>query len=112
MAVAAADLHAAIDALITNVLTHTPEGTDFRVSIVGLSDDLLELTVEDDGQGWPKNFRPRRGRSGRGSTGLGLDIARQAAEGSGGQLRLERTPSAGARVVMVFPVTRSEFGPL
>jgi signal transduction histidine kinase len=32
-----------------------------------------------------------RGRSGAGSTGLGLDIARRTAEGSGGALRVAST---------------------
>jgi signal transduction histidine kinase len=101
VSVAAAELHAAIDALITNVLTHTAERTGFRVAVTAHS-GMSQLAVEDDGPGWPRDFRPRRGRSGRGSTGLGLDIARQVAEGSGGQLRLEQGTNGGARAVLTF----------
>jgi signal transduction histidine kinase len=40
-----------------------------------------------------------RGASGRGSTGLGLDIARRTAEASGGALRLSSSP-AGTSVTL------------
>jgi signal transduction histidine kinase len=39
-----------------------------------------------------------RGSSGRGSTGLGLDIARRAAESTGGNLRIDRSALGGAQV--------------
>jgi signal transduction histidine kinase len=42
-----------------------------------------------------------RGRSGGGSTGLGLDIARRTAEVSGGELRISSS-TAGTTVVLVL----------
>jgi signal transduction histidine kinase len=42
----------------------------------------------------------QRGRSGRGSTGLGLDIARRVAESGGGELRIDRSALGGAQVQM------------
>jgi len=77
-----ADVEAVLDALAGNVFEHTPEATAFRVSALGHETGGL-LVVEDDGPG----FDPRlldRGQSGRGGTGLGLDIARAVAERSGG----------------------------
>jgi signal transduction histidine kinase len=41
-----------------------------------------------------------RGRSGAGSTGLGMDIARRTAQASGGALRLGRSPAGGAAVTV------------
>jgi signal transduction histidine kinase len=81
VAVAADDLAAALDAVLGNVFAHTPDGTELSVSL-----------------------RPRAGggatlgASGSGSTGLGMDIARQAAETAGGALAVEAGPEGGARV--------------
>jgi signal transduction histidine kinase len=47
------------------------------------------LEVRDRGPGIPDGA-VHRGRSDRGSTGLGLDIARACAEASGGRLDVER----------------------
>jgi signal transduction histidine kinase len=82
------DLRAALDALLENCVAHTPDGTPVEVV---LSDEgpLVRLDVRDRGPGLPEDA-VRRGRSDRGSTGLGLDIARSCAEASGGALELHR----------------------
>jgi signal transduction histidine kinase len=95
---AAADLGAAVDALLGNVFAHTPEGTGFRVVVRPRAGGGAEVTVADDGPGLP-SAAVDRGTSGGGSTGLGLDIARRTAEGSGGALRVPSSP-AGAAVVL------------
>jgi len=100
--VPAADLKATIDALIANVFAHTPEGTGFRVEVAVGEDGRGRLVIEDDGPGWPGGFQLERGRSGRGSTGLGLDIARRTAEASGGAFRVGPSESGGARVELEF----------
>lgn len=92
------DLTAALDALLGNVFRYTPEGTRFGVSLVHQA-DLVALVVEDAGPGIADAGRAvRRGASGGGSTGLGLDIARRAAESTGGSLHVDRGPLGGARV--------------
>jgi signal transduction histidine kinase len=104
VAVSAEDLAAAVDALLGNVFAHTDEGVAFSVTLRARPDGA-ELVVEDHGTG----FEPaaeRRGVSGAGSTGLGLDIARRTAESSGGSLRIERTPRHRTRVTVVLLTDR------
>ncbi|WP_394617809.1 ATP-binding protein [Lentzea sp. JNUCC 0626] len=92
------DLAAALDALLGNVFRYTPEGTRFAVTLVHQA-DLVALVVEDAGPGIADTAQAvRRGASGGGSTGLGLDIARRAAERTGGSLHVDRGPLGGARV--------------
>ncbi|MFD4641889.1 ATP-binding protein [Lentzea sp. NPDC058436] len=92
------ELAAALDALLGNVFHYTREGTRFAVTLVHQA-DLVALVVEDAGPGIADFRRAvRRGASGGGSTGLGLDIARRAAESTGGSLHVDRGPLGGARV--------------
>jgi signal transduction histidine kinase len=97
VASASPDVAAAIDALIGNVLAHTPEGTAFRIEVIS-SADGARLTVSDDGPGIADASVVERGVSGAGSTGLGLDIVRRTAEAAGGRLQLRRAPGGGALV--------------
>ncbi|MFG2023548.1 sensor histidine kinase [Streptomyces sp. NPDC048825] len=100
VAVSADELAAALDALIGNVLDHTPQGTPFRVT-ARATPEGPELLVADEGPGFPGAHATERGSSGAGSTGLGLDIARRTAEESGGRFRTENVP--GAQVTLTFP---------
>ena len=84
----AEDLAAAIDALVENVVAHTPDGTPARITLtrttVGAGQGV-RIVVADKGPGIPLGAG-ERGRSDRGSTGLGLDIARRCAEAAGGRI--------------------------
>jgi signal transduction histidine kinase len=83
------DLGAAVDALLGNVFAHTPEGTGFSVSVRPRPGGGAQVVVADRGPGLPvPGGALVRGHSDGGSTGLGLDIARRTAEGSGGALQL------------------------
>jgi signal transduction histidine kinase len=92
------DLAAAVDALIGNVFTHTPDGTGLDVDVRPRNGGGAVVTVKDGGPGVP-DAAVERGRSGGGSTGLGLDIARRTAEASGGALRISSSP-AGTSVAL------------
>ncbi len=94
----AEDLGAAVDALMENVVAHTPEGAPFSV-LLRATDDGALLEVADSGPGLPDGVG-ERGRSDRGSSGLGLDIARRCAEASGGSMATGRSPSGGALVAL------------
>ncbi|HEX6419829.1 MAG TPA: ATP-binding protein [Acidimicrobiales bacterium] len=95
---------ATVDALVGNVFAHTPDGTAYAVRVRAGS-GRATLVVEDAGPGIEA---PRaavgRGASRAGSTGLGLDIARRAAEAAGGGLAIDRSPLGGARVTWDVPL--------
>jgi signal transduction histidine kinase len=96
--VAESDLVSAVDCMLGNVFQHTPEGTGFEVHV-----SPRGLTVDDAGPGIADPAKAlRRGSSGAGSTGLGLDIVRRVAETAGGRLVVERGPLRGARVAIVL----------
>jgi signal transduction histidine kinase len=114
--VARAELAAALDAVLGNVFRYTPQGTDFEVAI-SRRDGWVAVRVDDAGPGIPDPERAmKRGESNQGSTGLGLDIARRAAQSTGGSVSLDRAAMGGASVVMLFadadtpPKPASRFG--
>lgn len=80
------DLAGALDGLLENAIAHTPEGVPISVQVLA-EGDAWRIEVLDQGPGIP-HTAIERGRSDRGSTGLGLDIARSTAEAAGGRLEL------------------------
>jgi len=100
--VAVADLDVCIDALLNNVFTHTPAGTDFSVEVAPAYDRGWTLVVRDSGPGLPGDSLPTRGTSGGSGTGLGLDIIRRTAEGSGGSVTAGHSFDGGARIEVTF----------
>lgn len=89
---------AVLDALVGNVFRYTPSGGPFAVVVVRYA-GWVTLIVEDAGPGFADPAAAlRRGSSGGGSTGLGLDIVRHAVEATGGTVYLERGRLGGARV--------------
>ncbi|TGA97277.1 HAMP domain-containing sensor histidine kinase [Streptomyces sp. MZ04] len=98
--VARPELVAALDALLGNVFRHTREGAAFAVDVHSGEDAVIVL-VSDAGAGIadPEAALARGAGSGAdGSTGLGLDIARQLAESTGGDVRIGRSVLGGTEV--------------
>lgn len=91
---AAVDFGAAVDALLANVLAHTPAGIGFDV-VVADDSGLVRLTISDQGEGFGEEAL-ERGWSGSDSTGLGLDIVRRTVADAGGKLSIR---SDGGSVV-------------
>ncbi|MGV9779718.1 HAMP domain-containing sensor histidine kinase, partial [Streptosporangium sp. NPDC003464] len=100
--VSAQDLAACADLLLENVFANTPDGTPFTVELAPGPDGGALLTITDEGPGFSYPVPVDRGTSGRSSTGLGLDIARRTAEGSGGRMRAGPSPSGGAEITLEF----------
>ncbi|WP_116952358.1 sensor histidine kinase [Jiangella endophytica] len=103
VALARGDLEACVDALLGNVFAHTANGTAFAVRLEPRDVGGARLVVADQGPGLPSGQTTgvlRRGVSGSGSSGLGLDIVRRTAEQSGGGVRLDSPPTGGLTVVV------------
>jgi signal transduction histidine kinase len=96
------DLTAVVDVLIDNVFAHTEDGVPLEVSVMITPQRFVALLVEDGGPGLPSADVVTRGRSGGGSSGLGLDIVRRAAIAAGGALELGRSRFGGAAVGVLF----------
>ena len=102
VALSRSDLGAMIDVLIENVFAHTPAGVGFDIEVSTRSDGIQVLTVTDDGQGFDDLSMMKRGRSGAGGTGLGLDIVGRTAQRTGGRMDVTASPSGGARIDVLF----------
>ncbi|GEC09556.1 two-component sensor histidine kinase [Streptomyces spinoverrucosus] len=96
------DVAAAIDALLGNVFTHTPEGTAMAVEVTGHRYGAATLVVRDDGPGFASPRAIERGRSTSGSSGLGLDIVRRLACSTGGGMVIGAGPGGGGSVTVTL----------
>lgn len=109
VAVSRDELDAAIDALLSNIFAHTPEGTPFSVSLRRTGQDPAGwvLLVENPGPAAaPVTGSLSAGSaSGRASTGtgLGLDIVRRTAAGVGGSVRAGPAADGGFKVEVSLP---------
>jgi signal transduction histidine kinase len=109
--IAAQDLATCVDVLLENVFSHTPEGAALAVRLAPRAGGGAWLMVADDGPGFPHDGAARRGLSGAGSTGLGLDIATKIAESSGGSLTFGRSMRGGAAVTIGLGPTPAPLPP-
>jgi two-component system sensor histidine kinase KdpD len=97
--------------LLENIAKHTPEGTRARVAARTEGDDVVRLTVEDDGPGLPPGdpeamfakFQRGRHESEVPGAGLGLAICRAIVEAHGGRISASRRPGGGARFELTLP---------
>ena len=92
-----------VDTLVDNVFGHTPKGTPFAIQTTSEA-EVPVLEVGDEGPGFGDRAQMGRGVSGRGSTGLGLDIVRKTVLAVGGDVTVNDRPGGGA-------VVRVRFGP-
>jgi signal transduction histidine kinase len=98
------ELVAAVDAVMDNVFSHTPDGTDYEIR-VDRRGDRVQLIVRDHGPGAVDvTVAGERGASSAGSSGLGLDIVRHAATSAGGTVDFGTAPGGGFRVVFDLPL--------
>jgi two-component system nitrate/nitrite sensor histidine kinase NarX len=78
---------------LNNAVKHAHAG-QIRVRLRHLNEGEAIIDISDNGVGWPDN--PER------ENHFGLHIMRERAEYLGGTLRLESSPSGGARVQLRF----------
>jgi len=91
--------------LVTNAITHSPEGSDVTVT-AHRSGQAVEISVRDHGPGIPAGlneqvFQPFFSRSG--GTGLGLAIVRSLAEEHGWEVSGTNLESGGAEFLIRIP---------
>jgi signal transduction histidine kinase len=96
------ELSAAVDTLLENVFSHTPQGVELLVRVATTPGEAV-LTVADGGPGFIDDGVVARGMSRSGSSGLGLDIVRRCATRGGGTVGLSNVEGFGARVDMTLP---------
>jgi signal transduction histidine kinase len=101
--VADTELAACLDALLGNVFAHTPQGAGLLVRLRARRGGGGLVSIADAGPGFASADPVRRGASGGGSTGLGLDIARRTAEASGGSLTVRNEVTGGHVIVELGP---------
>jgi signal transduction histidine kinase len=103
VSVPGSELGAALDAVLGNAFRYTAQGTPLAVA-VSRHDGWVAVRVDDGGAGIADPDRAlTRGASDRGSTGLGLDIARRVSRAGGGSVSVGRSSQlGGASVVMLF----------
>jgi K+-sensing histidine kinase KdpD len=104
--------------LVDNAAKYSPAQTSIRISAEQNDDGLIQIAVDDEGEGVPTDLRERvfdkffrATRDGDISTGqpsgtgMGLAIAKGIVEAHNGQIRIEGGPDGrGARVVFTLPV--------
>ena len=110
-------LEQAVYNLVDNAVRYTASDGTVRVRVVRDGNDAV-LTVDDNGQGIPEEYRSRvferffriddsRSRE-TGGTGLGLAIVKHTAEDHGGTTYVEESQWGGASFVIRIPLAHPE----
>jgi signal transduction histidine kinase len=99
--------------LLTNALTHTPQGGKIAVGAAVL-EDRLAISVEDNGEGiapddlpmiFERFHRVDKSRTrATGGSGLGLTIAKYFIEAHNGTISVESEPGKGSRFTFTLPL--------
>jgi two-component system sensor histidine kinase KdpD len=104
--------------LVDNAAKYSPAGTNINVRAKSTDDETVQLSVEDEGPGIPRELRERvfdkfframrDGDSGThqpSGTGMGLAIAKGIVEAHGGRIWIEDNPEGrGSRFVVMLPI--------
>ena len=107
--------------LLDNARKYTPPQTQITISARIAGDDVIEISVEDQGPGIPLQYRERvferfyriaDNRLAKGHTtgfGVGLAIAKGIVEAHGGRIWIEDAKTGnGARIVFTVPVAETD----
>jgi len=102
--------------LLDNAIKYTPEGGRVTLSAIEKDSKDIQLSIEDNGIGIPKEdlariferfYRVDRGRSKElGGTGLGLSIVKHLVQAHGGRVWVESQPGKGSTFYFTLPKRR------
>ena len=101
---------AALDNIVDNSIVHCGDGLQLRFGLEVRSEEgTVELTVTDNGSGWPEGltdpFEPFvTTRKDSGGTGIGLSIVQTIVESHQGSVHAASGPEGGASVVIRLPM--------
>lgn len=101
-------LRRVLSALVDNALTHTGPGGHIRI-ILSTTEDLVRLTVADDGAGLNPGDPVRlfdRGVTESRGFGLGLALVKEVVDGHDGMLTVRSAPGEGATFTVTLPADR------
>ena len=97
----------ALTNLLHNAIQASPKEKEVRL-LVQIEHDILQLIVEDEGEGIAEEHRGRLFQAffttKPQGTGLGLVITKRIVEQHGGEIRIESAAGNGTRVFLTFPV--------
>ena len=105
-------LHLAVSNLVENAIDFSPKGGRIAVTCTR-NGDTVELCIDDEGPGIPEFARSRifekffsleRPDTGKKSTGLGLNFAKEVALLHGGSVDVNNLPERGLRARLILPV--------
>lgn len=107
--------------ILSNAIKYTGEGGHIKIS-VNCTGQQVELVVQDNGIGIPKEDLPRiferfyrvdKARSRElGGTGLGLSIAKEIVEAHDGEIFIDSDKDKGTQVKLQFPICNSNLNML
>lgn len=97
--------------LLTNAVKYNREGSDVEI-ISGEAEGHLMLSIKDAGEGitardlpriFEKGFTSTQNHQSSAATGMGLYLAKQAADSLSIQLKAASVPGAGSTFTLIFP---------
>ena len=92
----AASLSLLVNECVSNAIKHSKGNVSLTLTV---ADERANLTICDDGDGFPSDFDPRK------AANTGLELIESAARWDlRGDVRFENAPSGGGRVVCTFPI--------
>jgi protein-histidine pros-kinase len=106
------EIQRVLENLLTNSIKYTPEGGN--IILTGIKDEngTVKITIEDNGNGIPKEDLPniferfwqsRKLNSDSGSTGLGLYLSRHIIDAHGGKIWAESQLGKGTKIIIEIP---------
>jgi len=105
-----------VDAVVGNAISFTPSGAEVLVEILNEPNNVV-LQVTDEGPGFPAEYlehpyqpyirRPQDRRNKTVNFGVGLAVAKRAADRIGATISIANRPTGGAIVRVTFPQSAS-----